>query len=235
MEKYGVIYLIINNINGKIYVGLTTNTFNGRYTKNKEKLINRVSNEHLRRSIEKYGIENFTIIEEFDVAYSEEELDALEDLYIKMYNTTNNQYGYNKKYGGANGKQSEETRRKNSEGHKGLKMSEETKRKQSEMRKGNKNPFYGKKHTDETKKKISKANSGINNGMSKGHTEQSKQKMREVQTRLHGRKIICEENGKIYNSAGEAARDLRLNASSIHHCCRGDYKSTKGYHFKYVD
>ena len=99
-EIYGVIYIIKNNINNKIYVGQTTKNFNKRYNYN---LYNSTHNEHLKHSIEKYGIENFTIIKEFDVAHSKEELDALEDMYIKIYNTTNSKYGYNKKFGGANG------------------------------------------------------------------------------------------------------------------------------------
>lgn len=232
MERFGIIYLFINNINGKIYVGQTTNTFDDRYGKN---ILKRVSNEHLKRSIEKYGINNFTIIKEFDIAYSKKELDELEDLYIKMYNTTDNNYGYNKKYGGANGKQSEETRRKNSEGHKGLKASEETKQKLSKSQTGSGNGFYNKKHTEETKRKISEANSGINNGMSKGHSEKSKIKMKSSQRKNNGKRIICIENGKIYDSIIEAAEELNVDRSSIGHCCSGRYKTAKGYHFKYAD
>ena len=77
MEKeiYGIIYLIKNKINNKIYIGQTTQDggFDRRYhTKDG---IKDTHNEHLRNSINKYGIENFYINKEFDIAYSKEELD----------------------------------------------------------------------------------------------------------------------------------------------------------------
>lgn len=49
----------------------------------------------------------------------------------------------------------EETRQKMSESHKGKQLSEEIKKKLSEARRGEKNPFYGKKHSDKTIQKIS--------------------------------------------------------------------------------
>ena len=140
-EVYGIIYMIKNKINGKIYFGQTKHTFEKRYNSNDEKIVNDVSNEHLRNSINKYGINNFYINRKFDVAYSKEELDELEDLYICMYETINPKYGYNKKRGGSNPIPNEETRRKMSESHKG-----------SPRLVGQANPFWGKTHTEETKR-----------------------------------------------------------------------------------
>jgi hypothetical protein len=71
---------------------------------------------------------------------------------------------------------SEEHKRKLSEKLKGRKLSEATKKKMSESRKGKNNHFYGKKHTEETKKNIGKA--GIGNTRASGkRTEESKRKM----------------------------------------------------------
>ena len=96
-EKYGIIYIIKNKINNKLYIGQTIEKrgFKGRYKFKGEgiervyneyqycKLHDKNYNEHLLKSINKYGFEAFEIIEEFDVAYSKEELDKLEDMYIK--------------------------------------------------------------------------------------------------------------------------------------------------------
>lgn len=108
MERnvYGYIYMIRNTVNGKIYFGQTKNSFKKRYGSNFEK---HTHNQHLKNSIKKYGVENFEVREEFDVAYSKEELDELENLYIKIYNTIDSRFGYNKRYGGSHGKLIEES------------------------------------------------------------------------------------------------------------------------------
>ena len=56
---------------------------------------------------------------------------------------------------------SEDYRKKISVRHKGKKLSDDHKQKISNSLRGEKNPFYGKHHTEKTKNKIGKANSGI--------------------------------------------------------------------------
>lgn len=116
LEVYGVIYKIRNKINNKLYIGQTTRDtgFNGRYETSgygiervynyhlQQKKYGYGYNDHLLRSIEKYGFLNFEVDEIFDVAYSEDELNKLEYMYIKIYNLTNKNFGYNKKDGGDN-------------------------------------------------------------------------------------------------------------------------------------
>jgi len=128
MEVYGIIYLIKNIINNKVYIGQTTrNTgFKGRYRANgigiervfnyyiKEKERKGYYNKHLLNSIEKYGFNNFIILEVYDFAFSQDELDKKEDYYIKLFDSQNNKYGYNNKGGGNNGKSSKETNKKSS-------------------------------------------------------------------------------------------------------------------------
>ena len=99
LEVYGIIYKITNKINGKVYIGQTIQKggFDRRYCHDLSK---NTHNEHLRMSIKKYGIDNFYINKEFDVAFSREELDIKEILWIKYYNSTNEKYGYNISLGG---------------------------------------------------------------------------------------------------------------------------------------
>lgn len=117
VECYGIIYRIRNKINNKCYIGQTTrkNGFNGRYCAKGEgiervynyynsKKDDNTINKHLYSSIKKYGFNNFEVEEIFDIAYSKEELDKLECLYIDVYQLTNIKYGYNNKTGGGNGK-----------------------------------------------------------------------------------------------------------------------------------
>lgn len=101
-----IIYMVRNKINNKIYFGQTTKgSFDERYGGNFPK---NCSNDHIKASIKKYGWENFEVVEEFDMATSREELNDLEEMYIKMWNTIDRRYGYNKKHGGNNCKIGEE-------------------------------------------------------------------------------------------------------------------------------
>lgn len=94
---------------------------------------------------------------------------------------------------------SEETRKKISLAKIGKPRSEETKRKDSEVKKGKyvgmNNPFYGKKHSIESRIKISKMQMGCKKHITP-HSEKTKQKIRES---LKGRKISdsAKENRRI--------------------------------------
>lgn len=109
-----IIYKITNKINKKVYIGLTTrkNGFNGRYPcrgigaervykyhkKNKES--HNSYNKHLLDSMDKYGVENFEVDEEFDTAETKEELIEKEKYWIRYYNSDNPNFGYNETTGG---------------------------------------------------------------------------------------------------------------------------------------
>ena len=110
-EFNGVIYKITNTINNKVYIGQTVRKggFDARYGAGTGN-IKFTHNKHLKRSIEKYGVENFTIDKEFDKANSQEELDEKEKYWISYYNALNPNYGYNKKEGGSGGKLNAETK-----------------------------------------------------------------------------------------------------------------------------
>lgn len=95
---YGVIYCIRNKINNKLYIGQTIKSggFDKRYNND---ILKNTHNKHLKKSILKYGLENFEIDKEFDVAYSQDELNKLEYMYIRVYEANKSCFGYNKKDG----------------------------------------------------------------------------------------------------------------------------------------
>ncbi len=104
----GIIYLIINKINNKCYVGQTVHTFRVRYKKNK--WWKYTTNSYLKNSVKKYGLENFEII---ILKYGKtiKELNTFEENYIKKYNSIWPN-GYNFVSGGENKKMHENTKRK---------------------------------------------------------------------------------------------------------------------------
>ena len=233
LEIYGIIYLIRNKVNRKYYVGQTQREkgFDYRYYYSGEGIErvynyhkslrehNRSYNEHLLRSIEKYGFEAFEVIKCLDYAFSLEELNIKEKVYVQLYNSLKN--GYNETLGGdgTEGRShSEETKQKISEAKKGKHPSEETKQKISEANSGEKNPFYGKHHTEEVKQKISEARKSKYVG----------------EDHPRAKAVYCYEKNEIKLTAKEWSEELCLYGTSITQCCKGKYKSTGGYHFRYA-
>ena len=100
LKVYGVIYKIENNITKRCYIGKTRKGFNKRYNGD---IYTNTHNEPLKKDIEKYGIENFNIIEVVDIAYNQDILDQKEQYWINMfkdniYNIDLETYNYNKRH-----------------------------------------------------------------------------------------------------------------------------------------
>ena len=152
----GIIYKITSPSN-KIYIGQTINF---------EKRISKYKNLHCKKqrklynSFIKYGFENHKIqIIERDVN-NMEDLNFLEEFWIKYFNCFDTEYGLNLRSGGENSLHSKETKRKISEANKGKNQSEETKRKISKNLKGKTKP-------EKTREKMSEAKKGEKHPMSK--------------------------------------------------------------------
>lgn len=175
------IYIIVNSINNKYYVG-KTNNLKRRWQEHKK--VTRGGKEKygkdfrvIHAAMKKHNINNFQIhildeIENEKCAYEQEVL------YIQLFDSKNK--GYNESIGGTGfaagenhpfyGKSpSEETKRKCHEARlknkrvypKGYTMSDEFKKQVSDRVKGEGNPMYGKTHSEETKKIMSEVK--INN------------------------------------------------------------------------
>lgn len=212
------VYCHINKINGKRYVGITKQNPETRWHSG-----NGYNNsEYFWRAIKKYGWKNF----EHKILYenlTKEEAEKIEIQLIAEWKTTDRAYGYNIANGGNHiGCVSEETKRKISEGHKGiateLHRTEETKRKISEGLKGI-------KRSDETKKKMS----GF--AKSRGMSEITKQRFEKANEK---RKIpvICIATGCEYESASEAERQTGICKSTILKQCSGKIKKKE---WRYVN
>lgn len=98
-----IIYKVTNKVNGKVYIGQTTNTLEYRKGQHERsaKCTYRPS-VYFHNALMKYGAENFTW-EVIDTANSQEELDEKEMKWISIYNSTDKNKGYNLKLGGNGG------------------------------------------------------------------------------------------------------------------------------------
>ena len=122
------VYKVTNLENGKLYIGYTSKPVLERWKGHVNE--SRCERKHraFTRAISKYGEKSFSVE---PIYQSLDQEDALEKevYFISEFQTLTSQGGYNLSTGGISGQQSEESRKKMSEAHKGSKMSEEAKRK----------------------------------------------------------------------------------------------------------
>jgi group I intron endonuclease len=168
--EYGFIYITTNNINNKKYIGKC------KYKPGSKNYLG--SGLHLKRAINKYGKENFSR-DIIDTAKNENELNKKEKYWIDFYNAIHSDNFYNIAEGGHGGntlagKTEEELKQFGeiiSNANKGRKWSDESKLNRSKERKGKftgkDHHMFGKKLSDEQKKKISNKVKGGKNPSAK--------------------------------------------------------------------
>lgn len=152
----GLIYKITNKVNNKVYIGKTIRNISFRYGNNMNSLFLRHHNDHLKKSMLKYGFDSF-VIDVVEDGISDEDIIDREVFYINKYKSYNPDYGYNKII----------------------------------------------KHSD-----------------------------------LGGKcykKVICINNGIVYDSMTEACNDLDLNIGKVSAVCNGKRRHTKGYQFAFYE
>lgn len=141
----GVIYCYTNLINGKKYIGQTLRE-KDRISEHKRKSC-KGSNLYFHNALRRYGYENFI----YEILYKRDylniedasvDLDLWEIYYINKFNSTNHNNGYNKMNGG------------------GIFFTTELQKKIVYGISGENNPFFGKHHTEEARKKMSIAHKG---------------------------------------------------------------------------
>lgn len=155
MNPYGYVYLTINLINGKKYIGQhKSSVYDGKYLG---------SGEVFKRALDKYGKENFCNgIIEWAISY--DDLNQKEKYYINLYNASENRMFYNR-CDGFIPNVSEKVWVNNGDNEMRVSLSElekyqkdgyvqgRIKERLKNINRGNKN-HLGHKHSDEAKKKM---------------------------------------------------------------------------------
>ena len=240
------VYKYTNLVNGKVYVGQTCQTLKARAQSNG---INYSQNPRFYKDIKEFGWDNFKgeiLIDNLNHFQA----DYYEAYYIKLYQSTDESFGYNIS-SGAHTPIVDCVREI---------LSEKAKERYKDP---TKNPMYGKKHSEESLKKMSEAKKGKNNpmygvSMSKESIEKRKRtneirgytydkhkwtdEERSVASerfkqlaKQWAKPIMCLEDGLCFESITEAAKYYNCSHSTI-----GDYLLGKqhscagGRHFKYI-
>ena len=195
MNKGGI-YCIRNIINNKSYIGSAIK-FKSRKNQHFSELRRNIhTNGRLQNAFNKYGEENF-VFEILCIVENKYNLIHIEDLYIKLFDTSNRNIGYNicSKAGSLLGfKFSDESKKKMSIASKGKRKSENMRKNLKESYNYRDHPMLGKNHSVESKKKMSISKQGMNKGVPKSeetkikisnslkgfkHSEESKRRMSE--------------------------------------------------------
>jgi group I intron endonuclease len=107
-----IIYKATNKKNNKIYIGQTINTLNYRKQQHfREAKCDKRQNTYFHNALIKYGFDNF-IFEIIEEIYDIDILNDREIYWIKYYDSTNKNKGYNLDYGGNNGYKNNTTKEK---------------------------------------------------------------------------------------------------------------------------
>lgn len=201
-----IIYKTINLLNNKIYIGQT----NGK----KKYYIG--SGKYLIKAFKKYGKSNFKfeIITQGD--FNQYLTDTLERHYIRLYNSTNKNIGYNLELGGL---RSNQRRIKTITGYKLSKEFCEAVRKRR----------LGTKTSEETKKKLSEINKGKKKSLNHAANIGKSKWIPIIQLDLEGNFI------KEWNCISNIEKELGLSSKNICGVCKNHYgrKSVGGFKWEY--
>ena len=166
MLKISGVYKIVNKVNGKYYIGSSSNIIRRWYRHRTDLNRNKHSNQYLQNAVNKYGLNNFELIIEREFSDNLSMLNKEQNLLNIHFGK---EYCYNLNPG------------------------------VTELN-GNKNPFYGKHHTEESKKKMGGAvinYTGKNNPFyGKSHSILLKDKIRKQKKELYKVK----ENHPLYDN-----------------------------------
>lgn len=202
--------------NGKVYIGITRRAPNIRWGLDGKRYKN---NCHFYNAIQKYGWDNFDheVLFEGLSAYQAGEK---EKELIKLYDSATPAHGYNNTHGGEHGKMADHINEEN--------------RRRGKALLGEKNPFFGRKHTDESKARMRKAR------LSRPDRFKQSREASEKSARKTSKKVSqYSKNGTYlatFDSCCEAARVLtgkRNGGNHIGAACAGKRKTAYGYLWKF--
>ena len=236
-----IIYKITNLVNGKLYIGQTTQDLQTRWYKHCHSSSGCVA---LHNAIKRYGKDNFSV-EVIDRATNRSELNDKEKYWIGQYNSISPN-GYNLTTGGNDCNYSLQSRKK---------MSDSIKQHWKSTPFPTSKPVFQFSLDGELLRKwesATKAAESLNlsqpdimrccikqehyksvGGFLWSYSEDKPDDYVRLGNGLK-QKVQCVETGEVFNSISEAATITGILRQNISKCCRGVQKSAGGYVWKYA-
>lgn len=209
---------------GKVYIGMTGQKPEKRWRNGKGYRYN----PHFWRAIQKYGWDKF----EHEIVFNnltKKDAENKERELITFYKSNEDEYGYNLDLGGnCPGKMSEGTKNKIRESNIGKHSIPRTEEYKMRVKldgtfAGKKNGFYGKKHSSESRAKMSGPRSNIigenNPFYGKVHSRDIIEKIRSASIKAP---VFCIELNKYFDCAETVIKDKSLHASGVRKALNGE-------------
>lgn len=212
MDKTYIVYMHTNMINNKKYIGITCRSLDERSGGSG---CNYKDSSKFYKDIQAYGWSSFS----HDVLLSGlnlEEAKLKEKEMIALYNTTNPEIGYNIHQGGEMPPTMNGVDNPFYGDHRFA---------------GSNHPMYGRKHTEEARKKMSKNHwdvKGEKNPFYNDHRFIGK-------NNPIAKAVMCLETGIIYDTVTDAERQTGVARQTIAKQIRGKLHHAGGFHWQYAD
>lgn len=208
------VYVHTNKINGKKYVGITSQNPKDRW------LGGHGYGHKLKfgRAIEKYGWDGF----EHEIVCEkipEDEAKNMEQVLISNFSTQDDRYGYNMTSGG--------------DGISGFKHTDESRRKMSISKSGSNHPNYHKHLSETTRTKIANQLVGNQNAFGVVRSATTRKRM----SNSKKKPVEMYTNGVFvqrFDSATDAQLETGISRKNISLCCLGQRKLAGGYSWKFA-
>lgn len=228
MEKTYYVYKHTNRLNGKVYIGITTKSPRARWDNGKGYR----GNPHFWSAIQKYGWDQFDhdILAE---GLDEQTAFEMEKSLIAEHHSNQAAFGYNRSTGGEGA-------------HTGVVCSEETRRRLREANLGERSPMWGKpgtmlgrKHSEETKRKMSETRRGRRKNPEWARKIAEAQRGTRTGADSHCAKKVDQltktgEFVKQWSCIVDAAKAYGVDPTNLTKVCRGQQKSSAGFIWRYA-
>lgn len=243
MERQYTVYCHTNKVNGKKYIGVTSNSVHKRWNYG-----NGYSGQYFHRAIAKYGWDGF----EHEVLYdglTAEYAGEMEQYLIAKYRTNDRRYGYNICGGGVTRYEiTDEMRQRLRDSHAGQKMSEKRREMNSTLFGGVAKSAEHRAKIGDGIRKAKQQNSKSNNTTfrhwktDKRLSEEHKKHISESGKGKHlgkenpmAKAVVCVETGQRFDTIKQASEWIGVTASAVKNVLRQKAKTAGGYRWEYAD